>query len=111
MVREYASSDARSAAPGVTRRLLAHGGKLMAVEFRFEKGAAVAPHQHPHEQIGIVLSGRFELTEADTMTVLGQGDSYYVAPNVFHGVVALEAGTLLDTFTPQRDDIAAASNG
>jgi quercetin dioxygenase-like cupin family protein len=110
MVKEYGSSEAKSTGLGVTRRLLAHGGKLMAVEFRFEKGAIVALHQHPHEQIGMVLSGRFEFKEGESTTVLGQGDSYYVAPNVVHGVVAMEAGTLLDIFTPQRHDLEPGSD-
>jgi hypothetical protein len=27
-----------------------------------------------------------------------------VAPNLVHGVVAVEKGLLIDTFTPRRDD-------
>ena len=32
------------------------------------------------------------------------GDGYYVAPNLPHGCVCLEAGVLIDTFTPMRED-------
>ena len=32
------------------------------------------------------------------------GDTYYVAPNVTHGVVALEDTKLLDIFTPKREN-------
>lgn len=41
---------------GVTRRVLAHGGTMMAVEVRFEKGATGPLHHHPHEQLTYVLS-------------------------------------------------------
>ena len=36
--------------------------------------------------------------------VLGTGDTYYVAPNVVHGVEILEDTMLLDIFTPMRED-------
>lgn len=47
---------------GVTRRILAHGGKMMAVEVMFEQGAIGPMHNHPHEQLTYVLSGEFEFT-------------------------------------------------
>jgi quercetin dioxygenase-like cupin family protein len=36
--------------------------------------------------------------------VLGAGGSFIVPSNVEHGVKALEAGRLIDTFTPMRKD-------
>ncbi len=94
--------------PGVTRQLLASGGGLMAVEFRFAKGSVGALHSHPHEQIGYVQKGRFEYTQDGVKTVLVPGDTYYVRPDAVHGVVALEDGILIDVFTPQRQDFLAA---
>lgn len=89
---------------GVTRRILAHGGGMMAVEVNFEKDAVGPLHSHPHEQLTYVLSGRFSFTiDGETHNVSG-GDTLYKKPNVIHGCVCLEAGTLLDTFTPQRED-------
>jgi len=90
--------------PGVTRQLLARGGGMMAVEFTFRQGSVGALHHHPHEQIGYVVSGRFEFTMDGNVTVLGPGDTYYVRPDAVHGVVCLEDGALLDVFTPQRED-------
>lgn len=89
---------------GVSRKILASGGKMMTVEVRFEKGAIGSPHSHPHEQIGYVLKGRFEATVGDHTAIIEVGDTYYVPPDVVHGVVALEDGMLLDVFTPQRED-------
>ncbi|WP_311790291.1 MULTISPECIES: cupin domain-containing protein [Pantoea] len=89
---------------GVTRRVLAHGGTMMAVEVTFERGAVGPLHHHPHEQLTFVLSGRFAFTIAGVTQEVSAGDTLYKGPNVEHGCVCLEAGTLLDTFTPQRAD-------
>jgi quercetin dioxygenase-like cupin family protein len=35
---------------------------------------------------------------------LRAGDSFFVASGLLHGVEALEAGTLVDVFTPARED-------
>lgn len=90
---------------GVSRRVLAHGGTMLCAEVHFEKGAVGAPHTHLHEQIGYVAKGSFLYTEGDAAPVtLHVGDTYYVAPNVVHGVVALEESIVVDVFTPQRAD-------
>jgi quercetin dioxygenase-like cupin family protein len=55
-------------------------------------------------QASYVAEGTFEVTVGDTTTVLGQGGSFIVPPNVVHRVKAIEAGRLVDCFTPRRDD-------
>jgi len=51
-----------------------------------------------------VESGVFEITIADETKRLYAGDSFLVPSNALHGAVALEAGVLVDVFTPMRDD-------
>ena len=90
---------------GVVRKVLAYSKNLMTVELRFEKGAVGAPHSHPHEQIGYIVSGKLGYQEeGQEDKILGTGDTYYVAPNVVHGVQILEETKLLDIFTPMRED-------
>ncbi|HEX4501946.1 MAG TPA: cupin domain-containing protein [Scandinavium sp.] len=89
---------------GVTRRILAHGGNMMAVEVHFETGAVGPMHNHPHEQLTTVLSGEFEFTIGDETQVVRTGDTLYKQPHVMHGCVCLKTGVLLDTFTPIRED-------
>lgn len=89
---------------GVSRRILAHDGKMMAVEVHFEAGAIGPMHNHPHEQLTYVLSGEFEFTIGEETHRVGPGDTLYKKPHVMHGCVCLKAGTLLDTFTPVRED-------
>lgn len=93
---------------GVTRRILAHAGGLMQVEVAFERGAVGPLHTHPHEQLTYVLSGAFEFTIGEETHVVRAGDTLYKKPNVLHGCRCIEAGVLLDTFTPQRQDFLPA---
>lgn len=93
-----------SVAPGNRRRVLVSRPELMQVEFAFDAGALGALHSHPHVQASYVAEGSFEVTIGDTTTVLRQGGSFIVPPNVVHGVKALTAGRLVDCFTPRRDD-------
>ena len=89
---------------GVTRKILAHAGGLMQVAVAFERGAEGPLHSHPHEQLTYVLSGEFEFTIGPETKIVRAGDTLYKQPNVIHGCRCLEAGVLLDTFTPQRTD-------
>ncbi len=93
------------AEPGLRRRILTAQGGLMLMEVDFAAGAAGYAHSHLHEQISYCLRGRFEYTVAGRVTVLGVGDSIYVPPNARHGATALDAGGLLDVFTPLRTDL------
>ena len=65
---------------GVIRKVLAYSKNLMTVELHFEKGAVGAPHSHPHEQIGYIISGKLVYQEeGQEDKILGTGDTYYVA--------------------------------
>lgn len=90
---------------GAERRVMSHGGGLMVVEFRFERGTVAPVHHHPHEQVGYVVSGELDLVmEGQEDVRLGAGSSYYVPPNVAHGVVIHAPTVLVDVFTPLRED-------
>ena len=96
---------------GVRRKVLGHGPDLMMVRVEFEHGAVAALHHHPHRQVAYVVSGRFEVTVEDEVTELGPGDCFFIAANRVHGVVAKEAGTVIDVFTPAREDFLAVAPG
>ena len=94
----------QSAGAGVTRRVLAYTDALMCVENTFETGAVGALHSHPHTQITYVASGRFSFTIDGETREVGPGDTMLKTDGVVHGCVCLEAGVLLDIFTPMRED-------
>ena len=90
---------------GVKRKILSYSNNLMTVELTFPKGATGAKHSHPHEQIGYIVSGSLIYQEeGQEDKILHTGDTYYVAPNIVHGVEILEDTKLLDIFTPMRED-------
>ena len=92
---------------GNRRRVLLHTDELMMVEFAFEKGAVGATHSHPHVQASYVAAGRFEVTIGGETTILARGESFIAPSNVVHGCKALEAGRLVDAFTPARSEFLA----
>lgn len=93
---------------GVRRRILGYDEQLMLIYVEFKKGSVGPLHQHPHRQVTYIESGSFEVTIGEQKKVQRGGDCYVIPPNVVHGVVALEDSTLVDVFTPVREDILAA---
>jgi quercetin dioxygenase-like cupin family protein len=88
----------------MSRKLRARGGGLMMVEVFFEAGAVGAEHRHPHEQVSYCLAGEFQFSLEGTTTTLRPGDSVYLPASALHGARCVAAGSLLDIFTPQRED-------
>ena len=91
-------------ADGVRRRVLGHGPDLMMVVVEFERGAVGTLHHHPHRQVSYVVSGSFDTTVGGETRTLGAGDCFFTVADVEHGVVAREPGTLIDVFTPAREE-------
>ena len=91
-------------AHGVQRAILAYDESVMLVKVKFEKGAIGVLHQHPHVQISYVESGQFEVEVGGVKKVLNKGETFFAASNVWHGVICLEEGVLMDTFSPMRKD-------
>lgn len=89
---------------GVTRQVLSDSPELMVVAFRFGVGAEGALHAHPHVQATYVEKGRFAFTMDGDRFEVGPGDSFVIPSGAEHGCRCIEAGTLIDTFTPRRDD-------
>ena len=89
---------------GVTRKVMTYDANLMMVKVRFQTGGIGAAHSHIHTQMSYVESGAFAITIANQTRTLHTGDAFYVPPNIWHGAVCVEAGVLVDVFTPMRDD-------
>jgi quercetin dioxygenase-like cupin family protein len=96
--------------PGVTRRILNTGERLMVVELYFDRDSVVPVHTHPHEQGGYLASGRFRFVIGDEERILEAGDSWLVPSGVPHTVTALEDSVAIDVFCPPREDFLAQEN-
>jgi quercetin dioxygenase-like cupin family protein len=90
--------------PGVWRRTLNYGERLMVVQVTVEKGVAVPVHSHPHEQITYIVEGQLAMEVEGQTYMLGPGDSLLVPGDVEHGGTAIERTLVIDTFSPPRED-------
>jgi quercetin dioxygenase-like cupin family protein len=89
---------------GSSRRVILDLPELMLVEFTFVEGGVGALHSHPHLQTSYVAEGVFEVTIDGVTETIGAGGAYIVPSGLVHGVRALTAGKLVDSFTPRRND-------
>jgi quercetin dioxygenase-like cupin family protein len=97
----------REVRPGVYLRILPMA-QMMFSGVRFAPHATVPTHQHPHEQMGIVLEGELDLWIGDERRTLRRGDMYAIPPNVPHGAETKASTCLvLDVFHPLREDYIA----
>lgn len=89
---------------GVSLDSLAVGEKSQVAKMNYVEGNYASPHQHSNEQSGYVISGKYELTIGDNKYVLSAGDSYSIPGNKVHSFRVIEAGEVIDVFTPPRQD-------
>ena len=95
---------ARELASGVTARI-ASGEKVMLSLVTLAPGAVVPEHAHPHEQMGMMVSGTMELTVAGETRTLSGNAIYLVPGGVPHKAVAGPEGAVaLDVFSPPREE-------
>ena len=88
-----------------------YGKNLMLSYLEMEQGAEIPLHNHPHEQGGILLKGRLQLTIGDETRVVEPGAMFIVPSNVPHRAVAIEGPTVvLDVFAPVREDYVRQVN-
>jgi len=83
-------------------------GQHIMLSYLTAKPYSVFPnHKHPHEQMGIVLEGEFEMTIGGENKLLKKGDMYMVPPNITHGATThVGNAVILDVFSPTREDYA-----
>jgi quercetin dioxygenase-like cupin family protein len=79
--------------------------KMMLSIVDLEPRAVVEEHAHPHEQVGILLSGCVEFTVGGETKTLQPGDLWRIPGGVRHKVVVLDGpAKALDIFMPIRED-------
>jgi quercetin dioxygenase-like cupin family protein len=91
------------------RALFGDGAMLNLVEL--DPGAIVAQHSHPHEQLGIGLSGLITMVIDGEEHPLGPMDAMHIPSGVVHGGYAGPEGALvIDVFVPVREDFRALAD-
>ncbi|MCS6851666.1 MAG: cupin domain-containing protein, partial [Gemmataceae bacterium] len=90
--------------PGVHIRTAAADSMMLSV-VTLEPHAVVEEHEHPHEQVGMVLEGKAIFWIGGEEKTLQAGDLYRIPSHVRHRVVALDQPVrALDIFHPVRQE-------
>jgi quercetin dioxygenase-like cupin family protein len=89
--------------PGYAGRFL-HGTALSVAHWTVAEGSGFPEHAHPHEQIAMVVEGRFEMTVGGETRLLDAGTVAVIPSNVRHSGRAVTSCRLIDVFHPVRED-------
>lgn len=85
-------------------------GKLIHTEsqtigfWEIKAGSILPAHSHFHEQITTVTSGKLELTVDGQTLIMEAGTVATIASTIVHSGKALTDCTVIDVFTPVRED-------
>ena len=97
-------------APGVRART-PYGSNVMLSYLELDENSVVRPHSHPHEQAGMLLEGRLELTIGGESKVCMPGSLFIIPGGVEHSARPIGGpAVVLDVFSPVREDYAALFN-
>jgi quercetin dioxygenase-like cupin family protein len=89
---------------GVSIDILAIGKKSMIARMNYKNGDKVPLHNHPNEQNGYIVTGKIRMKFSEYDEILVPGDSYSIPKGTKHSVEVLEDSTVLDFFSPPRQD-------
>jgi len=89
---------------GIDFEVLAVGKESMVTKMLFKDSDFAPLHKHPNEQNGYVIYGLYKLTIDTTEFIISNGDAYSIPANVEHSLEVIEAGEIVDVFTPIRID-------
>lgn len=96
--------------PGIHIRT-PYGRNLMLSYLEMDEGTVVPLHSHPHEQGGILLKGRMELTIGEETRTVEEGALFIIPPDTPHRAAAVRGPIkLLDCFSPVREDYVKLYN-
>jgi quercetin dioxygenase-like cupin family protein len=96
--------------PGARART-PYGAKLMLSYLELDEGCVIPEHSHPHEQGGMLLEGRMELSIGDETKICAPGDMFIIPANTPHAARPVGGpAVVLDVFSPLREDYAKLFN-
>lgn len=99
----WADQPERTVIPGFHGRFI-HSGHMTFVLWRIERGAVLPPHQHLNEQVVHVHSGEIEIAIEGVAYRCTPGTVLVIPPNARHEGRALSDCSVLDVFSPVRED-------
>ena len=104
MFRKKDTGDSRQLLEGIDLTTLVHGDKTLMGQFILAKGSVIPAHSHPHEQTGIMISGKLRFVVEGEIMDVETGDSWCLPGGVEHSAEALEDSVVIEVFSPVRED-------
>ena len=104
MFRKKGTGVSRQLLEGIDITTLVHGDKTLMGQFKLAKGAVIPAHSHPHEQTGIMISGKLRFVVEGEIMDVETGDSWCLPGRVEHSAEALEDSVVIEVFSPVRED-------
>ncbi len=92
--------------PSMFRKMV-WGEKLMIAKMRFKDGFVVPLHQHVHEQVTQVISGKMRFwfgENKEQVMDLEEGDVVVIPSNLPHEALMIGEVEEMDTWSPPRQD-------
>jgi quercetin dioxygenase-like cupin family protein len=89
---------------GVMLKTLTHGNKTLMANIKLSQGATIPLHQHMHEQSGFLVSGSLDFIIDGDHFIAEEGDSWTILGDIPHSVEALKDSSVVETFSPVRED-------
>jgi quercetin dioxygenase-like cupin family protein len=104
MFRKKDTGESRQLLEGIDLTTLVHGEKTLMSQFKIARGSAIPAHSHPHEQTGIMISGKLRFNVDGEIVDVEPGDSWCLAGGIEHSAEALEDSIIIEVFSPVRED-------
>ncbi len=95
--------ESKEVAPGIHIRTFWSSEMLISI-VDLAANAVVPAHSHPHEQLGTVISGEFELSIGGETRWLKPGDTYIIPGDVEHAARTGDTpAQTFEVFSPVRE--------
>jgi quercetin dioxygenase-like cupin family protein len=93
----------REIVPGFNGRFI-HSENITIAYWDIKAGSSIPAHQHVHEMMVNVISGKLELTIGNETKVLEPGMAGVIPSNIPHKAKAVTDCKIIDVFYPVRTD-------
>lgn len=93
--------------PGLRARFV-HSENMTVAYWNMDAGAVFPLHDHFHEQVVNVVSGKVEISVRGEKILLDEGCVLVLAPGEPHAVQAVTESFVIDVFHPIRQDYKRA---
>ncbi|HYW41456.1 MAG TPA: cupin domain-containing protein [Bryobacteraceae bacterium] len=89
--------------PRIGRQCI-HGSQMTIARLHLQKDAVVPEHSHVNEQVSMVERGALKFLLEGREQIVRAGDVLVIPPHAPHSVEVLEDSTVVDVFSPPRED-------